>query len=285
MKTLHPVALVTGASSGIGEATARKLAAAGYVVYGTSRRGAQEGQSPFPMIALDVTRDDSVQAAVDELIGHEGRIDLLVNNAGFGIAPASFEESSLAQAQALFDTNFFGIVRMSCAVVPHMRQQGTGRIINIGSILGVVPMPYVALYVASKHAVAGYSEALDHELRTLGIRVSVVGPAYTRTQFEANNVEPDAKLDIYQPVRAHLARFVAEAMKTADTPEVVAEVVLQAARAERPKLRYTAGKAAARLQFLRRFAPAGVLDSGIRKSLQLDAQPLISSTVATRAGS
>lgn len=265
-----PVALVTGASSGIGEAIAHKLVAAGYSVYGTSRRGGRAGQQGFPLLMLDVTDDASVEAAVQALLRLEGRIDLLVNNAGFGIAPAAAEESSIEQAKALFDTNFLGIVRTTRAVVPHMRRQGAGRIINIGSILGVVPVPYAALYSASKHAVEGYSQALDHELRTLGIRVTVVEPGYTKTQFESNNLQPDAKLDVYQDVRIKVTRVVNHAMATADGPEVVAEVVLQAVRAERPKLRYTAGKAAGQLQFLRNFAPARLLDSGIRKALQLE---------------
>ncbi|MGH6893228.1 MAG: SDR family NAD(P)-dependent oxidoreductase, partial [Dongiaceae bacterium] len=166
MKLKKSIALVTGASSGIGKATAERLATAGYKVYGTSRRGAQTGQRSFEMLLLDVTRDESVEAAVNELIRLEGRIDLLVNNAGFGVAPAGAEESSIEQAQAIFETNFFGIVRMTRAVVPHMRLQGRGRIINIGSVLGFLPMPYAALYAATKHAVEGYSESLDHELRT-----------------------------------------------------------------------------------------------------------------------
>lgn len=265
-----PVALVTGASSGIGEATANKLADAGFKVYGTSRRGAKAGQSVFQMLPLDVTDDASVEALVAELMRREGRIDLLVNNAGFGIAPASALESSIDQAKALFDTNFLGIVRLVRAVVPHMRRRRRGQIINISSILGVVPMPYVALYAASKHAVEGYSEALDHELRTDGIRVSVIEPAYTKTQFEANNAQPDAKLEEFEPLRQKLAGVVSQAMETADGPDVAAEVVLQAVRAKRPKLRYTAGKTAAQLQFLRRFAPVSVLDSGIRKNLQLE---------------
>lgn len=190
MTSNTPVALVTGASSGIGEATAKQLAQAGYKVYGTSRRGIQAAQSSITMLALDVTDDASVSAAVNELIRLEGRIDLLVNNAGFGIAPAGAEESSLEQAQALFDTNFFGIVRMTRAVVPHMRRQGSGRIINIGSILGVVPMPYIALYAASKHAVEGYSEALDHELRTRGIRVAVIEPALPRPHLRQTPSSP-----------------------------------------------------------------------------------------------
>jgi len=270
MKPKKLVALVTGASSGIGEATASKLAAAGYTVYGTSRRGAQSSKHTFQMLKLDVTDDASVEAAVNELLKREGRIDVLVNNAGFGVAPAAAEESSIEQAKAIFDTNFLGIVRMTRAVAPHMRGQRSGRIINIGSILGLVPVPYAALYSASKHAVEGYSEALDHELRTYGIRVSVIEPAYTKTQFEANNMQPDVKLSEYQQVRTQVTKVVNHAMANADEPSVVAQVVLKAIRAEQPKRRYTAGKAAAQLQFLRRFAPAALFDAAIRKNLQLN---------------
>jgi NAD(P)-dependent dehydrogenase (short-subunit alcohol dehydrogenase family) len=273
MKTTKPIALVTGASSGIGQATAQRLSKAGYQAYGTSRRGAQSGPQSFAMLALDVTRDESVQAAVDELMRLEGRIDLLVNNAGFGVAPAGAEESSIEQSRAIFDTNVFGIIRMTRAVVPHMRRQGSGRIINIGSVLGFLPMPYGALYAATKHAVAGYSESLDHELRTRGIRVSVIEPAYTKTQFDANFMEPDAKLDEYREVRASLEKTLKNVLAAADQPEIVAEVVLKAASAARPKLRYAAGGLANRLRLLRRFAPAGVLDAGIRKDLRLDAAP------------
>ncbi|HXI44557.1 MAG TPA: oxidoreductase [Bryobacteraceae bacterium] len=263
------IALVTGASSGIGEATANRLAKAGYKVYGTSRRGAQAGQRTFEMLPLDVTSEESVEAAVKEVLRLDGRIDLLVNNAGFGVAPAAAEESSLDQARAIFDTNFFGIIRMTRAVLPHMRRQGSGRIINIGSVLGFLPMPYMALYSATKHAVAGYSESLDHELRTMGIRVSVIEPAYIKTPFDANFMAPDAPLDEYGEVRSAVDKRVKEVVEGADGPEIVAETVLQAALAARPKLRYAAGGLASRLRLLRRFAPAGVVDAGIRKDLRL----------------
>jgi NAD(P)-dependent dehydrogenase (short-subunit alcohol dehydrogenase family) len=266
-------ALVTGASSGIGEATAQRLAMAGYKVYGTSRRRAQAGQRSFEMVPLDVTNDESVDAAVRDVMRLEGRIDLLVNNAGFGVAPAGAEESSIEQARSIFDTNFFGVVRMTRAVVPHMRLQGSGRIINIGSVLGFLPMPYGALYAATKHAIEGYSESLDHELRTRGIRVSVIEPAYTKTQFDANFLEPDSKLDEYREVRAALGKRLKEVLAAADQPGVVADVVLHAASAARPKLRYTAGGRASRLRWLRRFAPAAVMDAGIRKDLRLDTLP------------
>ena len=264
-------AIVTGASSGIGEATAERLAKAGYKVYGTSRRGAQAGKRPFEMLTLDVTSDESVAGAVGDVIAAEGQIDLLVNNAGFGVAPGAAEESSIAQARSIFDTNFFGMVRMTRAVVPHMRRRGAGRIINIGSVLGFLPMPFGALYAATKHAIEGYSESLDHELRTRGIRVSIIEPAYMKTQFDANFLEPDSKLDVYRDVRAAVSKTVKDAMVGAEEPAVVADVVLRAASAARPKLRYAAGGLASRLRLLRRFAPAGLVDAGIRKDLRLDA--------------
>ena len=266
-------AIVTGASSGIGEATAERLAAAGYRVYGTSRRAASAGQRSFEMLTLDVTSDQSVEAAVREVVRRADRIDVLVNNAGFGVAPAGAEESSIEQAQSIFDTNFFGVVRMTRAVVPEMRQRGGGRIINIGSVLGFLPMPYGALYAATKHAIEGYSESLDHELRTLGIRVSVIEPAYTNTQFDANLLEPDSTLEEYREVRAAVNKRVKEVMATAEQPRVVADVVLKAASAARPKVRYTAGGLAGRLRLLRTYLPAGLMDAGIRRDLRLDAAP------------
>lgn len=264
------IALVTGASSGIGEATAQRLVAAGYQVFGTSRRGSIAGKTAFEMLPLDVTSDDSVKAVVENVMGLAGRIDLLVNNAGFNVAPGGAEESSIGQARMIFDTNFFGIVRMTGAVVPHMRDHGSGRIINIGSVLGFLPMPYMALYAASKHAIEGYSESLDHELRTRGIRVTVIEPGFTKTLIDANALEPDQTQDVYREVRAGMTERVRRAIEDGDEPGTVAEVVLKAASAARPKLRYTAGAAARRLQLLRRFAPASLVDAGIRRDMQLD---------------
>lgn len=269
--TRAKVVLITGASSGIGEATAARFVAAGYRVFGTSRREVPAGKYPFDMLILDVTSDESVRLAVETVIHRTGRIDVLVNNAGFGVAPAAAEESSMEQAQSIFDTNFFGTVRMSRAVLPHMRRQGGGRILNIGSVLGFLPMPYGALYAATKHAIEGYSESLDHELRTRGIRVSVIEPAYTKTPFDVNFIEPDATLGVYGDVRAAVGRRVKEVMATADSPEMVADVVLKAANDANPKVRYTAGGLAGRLRFFRSFLPAAVVDASLRRDLRLDA--------------
>ncbi|MCC6524456.1 MAG: oxidoreductase [Polyangiaceae bacterium] len=275
---MNKVALVTGASSGIGEATAARLSAAGYVVFGTSRRGAAVGNRAFEMLALDVTSDASVQAVVSEVLRRAGRIDLLVNNAGFGVGLAGDEESSVAQAQSIFDTNFFGTVRMTRAVVPHMRRQAAGRILNIGSGLGLVPMPYMAIYSASKHALEGYSESLDHELRTRGVRVVVIEPGVTKTPFDANLLEPDSKIEEYRATRAALNKRYQEVVAAGDAPEAVAEVVLKAASAARPKLRYPVGRIAT-VQLLRRIAP-GLVDAGIRRDLRLDVPIAASSGAA-----
>lgn len=269
------VALVTGASSGIGAATAERLAAAGYKVYGTSRRGAQASPRSFEMLSLDVTRDESVTAAVRELIAREGRIDLLVNNAGISLAPAGAEESSIEQAQAIFNTNFFGIVRMTRAVVPHMRNQRSGRILNIGSILGFLPAPYMALYGATKRAVQGYSESLDHELRGWGIRVSVLEPAGTNTSIDANAPQADEKLDDYRDARTVVGQSLTALIQNGDDAGIVADAVLKAAIAVQPKLRYAVGAAACRLRWIHSLAPARIVDAAIRKQLRLHtiAQP------------
>ena len=126
-------------------------------------------------LPLDVTDDESVAGAVREVLDRSGRIDVLVNNAGVGVSGAA-EESSIEQARALFDTNLFGSIRMTRAVLPHMREQGSGRIINVSSVLGFMPAPFMALYAATKHAIEGYSESLDHEVREHGVRVLLVEP-------------------------------------------------------------------------------------------------------------
>lgn len=270
------IALVTGASSGIGKATAERLAKAGYRVFGTSRRGGSAGQleiemRAFEMLALDVTNDDSVAAAINEVIRREGRIDLLVNNAGFSLATAGAEESSIEQVQSIFDTNFFGIVRMNRAVLPHMRKQQSGRIINIGSIVGFLPAPFMAFYSATKHAVEGYSQSLDHEVRTLGIRVVVIEPAGTNTQIDANALEADSQLEVYREGREIVGKRLTAMIEKGDSPSDVAAVVLKAATAERPNLRYTVGGEARKLRLFSSIAPAGMVDTALRKQMGLNA--------------
>jgi NAD(P)-dependent dehydrogenase (short-subunit alcohol dehydrogenase family) len=266
----RPVAIVTGASGGIGDATARALHAAGYRVFGTYRRPPATRSSGIEYLACDVTSDQSVQAAVGEVLSQAGRVDLLVNNAGVGLV-AGAEESSLEQAKSLFDVNLFGLIRMTKAVLPTMRKQGAGRIVNLSSVMGLIPAPFMALYAASKHAVEGYSESLDHEIRGSGVRVVLVEPAYTRTSFEGNVYQADQQLDVYQSARSNAEGVMRDGMKTADTPELVARAVVNASTEANPRRRYTAGRAARQISLLRRFVPASAFDKSLRKQMRLPA--------------
>ncbi|MCV7398647.1 oxidoreductase [Mycobacterium fragae] len=266
MTTTRPIALVTGASSGLGKFAARSLIDAGFTVVGTSRNTAGLDSSlGVTFVDLDVTRDESVTAAVEAVIARFGRIDVLVNNAGMGLAGAS-EENSLAQTQKLFDLNVFGVIRMTNAVLPHMRRQGSGRIINISSIFGVMPAPYMAAYSATKYAVEGYSESVDHEVREHNIRVLLVEPGATRTGFDDNTAQPDNALAAYERQRERSNEAVGEQVNNGDDPVVVAKVIVAAATDSKPKLRYPAGSAR-QLSIMRRFAPRGIFDKQLRKSL------------------
>jgi short-subunit dehydrogenase len=269
-KTNPGVALVTGASTGIGYATAKALQNAGFRVFGTSRRAVAERSDGVTMLTCDVTDDQSVAKLVYDVLAEAGRIDLLVNNAGVGLLGGA-EESSTVQAQALFDVNVFGVLRVTNAVLPAMRRQGKGRIVNLSSVLGLIPAPYSALYASTKHAIEGYSESLDHELRPFGIRVVLVEPAYTRTSFEENLARPDNLLDVYDAARAGMDVIMRKAIETGDAPEVVAETVLKAATAPVPRGRYAAGKMARQVSLLRRFVPASAFDKSLRKQNGLPA--------------
>lgn len=269
-KTERGVALVTGASSGIGLVTAQALRREGYRVFGTSRKPMPDTADGVTMLICDVINDASVQSVVDEVLSRAGRIDLLVNNAGLGLLGGA-EESSVAQVQALFDVNVFGVIRMTNAVLPSMRRRGKGRIINIGSVLGLIPAPYAAHYSAAKHAIEGYSESLDHEVRAFNIRVSVIEPAFVRTVFDQNGIKPDSTLNEYDRARAGLDALLRDVMPKADLPDVVANVVVKAAADARPRRRYTAGKTAQQISLLRRFAPAEIFDKNLRKQFRLPA--------------
>ncbi|SPF07198.1 oxidoreductase [Streptomyces sp. MA5143a] len=271
MTTNRQVALVTGASSGIGKAAASALVDAGFEVVGTSRRASNgDRREGVTFLDLDVASDTSVARAVDRVIEKFGRIDVLVNNAGIGSAGAG-EERSLAQDQQLFDINVFGLIRMTKAVLPHMRAQGGGRIINLSSVLGFVPAPYMAAYAASKHAVEGYSESLDHEVRQHGVRVLLVEPAVTRTAFEANSPKPATPLPVYEQQRQVFERLMGAAMKDGDDPATVAKAIVAAATDPKPRLRYPAGPTAGRVSALRRLVPSRAFDRQIRKLNQLPA--------------
>jgi len=266
----RPVAIVTGASGGIGEATARALQAAGYRVFGTYRRPPATRLAGVEYLACDVTSDEAVQSAVGQVLAKAGRVDLLINNAGVGLV-AGAEESSVEQAKALFDVNLFGVFRLTKAVLPTMRRQGSGRIVNISSVLGLIPAPFMALYAASKHALEGYSESLDHEIRGSGVRVVLVEPYYTRTSFDGNVYQADQQLDVYQSARTNAEGVVRDEMKAADTPELVARAVVKASTDTNPHPRYAAGRRARQVSLLRRFVPGSAFGKSLRKQMRLPA--------------
>jgi NAD(P)-dependent dehydrogenase (short-subunit alcohol dehydrogenase family) len=265
MSMNRPVALVTGASSGIGQAASLALVDAGFEVVGTSRDTARlPSRNGVTFLDLDVSSDESVTTAVQQVIDRYARIDVLVNNAGIGSAGAA-EESSVAQARRVFDINVFGVIRMTNAVLPHMRAQGHGRIINISSIVGFIPQPYMAVYAASKHAIEGYSESLDHEVREHGVRVLLIEPAWTNTAFDANSVQPDQPLPVYAEQRHVFEQYMAAAVKDGDDPATVAKAVVAAATDAKPKLRYAAGARTGRVHTMRRLVPSRMFDQQLRK--------------------
>ncbi len=262
-KTNRGVALVTGASSGIGLVTAHSLAAAGYRVFGTSRKTVSNPPG-ITMLVCDVTDESSVTSVVDEIVRQAGRIDLVVNNAGVGLLGAA-EESSIAQAQRLFDVNVFGVARVVNAVLPVMRAQKGGRIVNMSSILGLIPSPFNAFYASTKHAIEGYSESLDHEVRRFGIRVVLVEPGVTRTSFEENLTRADQPMATYAEERSRSEDLMRKWVADGDAPQIVADAVVKAATAAKPKLRYSAGKQSSQVRSLRRYLPEGIVDTILRK--------------------
>lgn len=262
------VVVVTGVSSGIGRATAEKFAKRGCRVFGTVRNIAKT----FPvagveLVEADIRVDASVRSAVQTIIERAGRIDVLVNNAGASIS-GSVEETSIDEASALFDTNVFGILRTIRAVLPHMRAQRGGRIVNVGSVLGFLPAPYMSVYSASKHAVEGLSETLDHEVRQFGVRVTLVEPSFTRTNLDVNARQTGEKIADYGRERALAARAVADNVNAAPQPDGVASTIVEAALGAW-RMRRTPPGHASLLNKLRRFMPAGPVDASLRKTFGL----------------
>jgi len=260
--------LVTGVSSGIGREIAQLLAARGPRVFGTVR----DPKSAKPIhgveiVRMDVTDDASVSAAVQSIEQKAGPVQLLVNNAGYALTGA-LEETSIEEARHQFETNFFGVLRVTNAVLPGMRQSGYGRIVNISSVVGFIPAPYMGIYAASKHAVEGYTWTLDHEVREFGVRAVLVEPAYTKSKISQNEKTAQTALKEYAGQRQRMREAVQKGIEHGDEPLLVAEAVCLAVTVKTPRLRYPVGKGVL-LSRLRRFAPASVFDRGIRKESRL----------------
>lgn len=262
------IVVVTGVSSGIGRATALKFAEAGCRVYGTVRNPAKAQPVPgVTLIEMDVRDEASIERGMQTVIALDGRIDVLVNSAGVTLLGAT-EETSIAEAQALFDTNVFGLLRTIRAVLPPMREQGAGRIVNVSSVLGFLPAPYMALYAASKHAVEGLSETLDHEVRQFGIRVAMVEPSFTKTNLDLNAPQAASTIPAYERERGVVSKAIQKNVHKAPTPDAVAGTIVRAALGGW-KMRHTPKGEASLLAKLRRFMPAGPVEKGLRKTFGL----------------
>src|SRR5437667_13655 len=204
--------LVTGASSGIGQSTARLLAERGYTVFGTARKPDSAKREPFTILALDVRSDESVRACVEQVIAKAGRLDVLVNNAGYAMMGAA-EEVRLELRLGFLDTRLFGIVRMVNAVLPRMRAASAGKIINISSLAGNTAIPFSAFYSATKFAVEGYSESLWYELRPLGIHVSLVEPGFVNTPIGEASPVAARPLPAYAATRTRMLAAFGHALE------------------------------------------------------------------------
>jgi NAD(P)-dependent dehydrogenase (short-subunit alcohol dehydrogenase family) len=264
------VVLVTGASSGVGQATARRLAGRGWSVWGTARDPARAEPIPgVEMIALDVREDDSVAACVAAVLARSGRIDALVNNAGYELAGA-LEETSLGEAKAQFETNFFGVLRMVNAVVPAMREAGAGRIVNVTSLSGVAPIPFMGLYSATKSALEIYGEALRHELMPFGVHVSHIAPGFLNTPMIRNRQAAARRISAYDRWRERALQSVRAFEDQGPPAELVAEAVAGVLASPKPALRHFVGSQARLVSKLRRFLPAAAFESGMRRNFRLD---------------
>jgi len=199
-----------------------------------------------------------------QAIDRFGQIDVLVNNAGVGAIGAA-EEFSVARTQDVFDINVYGVMRMTKAVLPHMRAQRRGRVINVSSLSGFVPSPFMAIYTSTKHAVEGYSESLDHEVREHGVRILLVEPGPINTPFGDHSVQGDTPMPLYASGRRTFDEVFAKEASGGDDPAVVAKVIVAAASDRNPRLRRTAGSTAARISTARRVLPARTFDRVVRR--------------------
>ncbi len=269
------VALVTGASSGIGAAIAERLLADGLVVYGAARR--VEKMEPLQAkgaktLKMDITKEEEVAAVIRTIEEQDGGVDVLVNNAGFGMYGA-MEDTSIEDARYQFEVNLFGLARVTKGVLPGMRQKGAGRIINISSVGGKIYTPLGSWYHATKHALEGWSDCLRLELKAFGIHVVVVEPGLIDTEFGDTMLGPMMERSGSGPY-AELAGKLEKATRAsykegaASPPSVIAKAISKAVRARKPKIRYVAGKYARPLLFLRKWFGDRLFDAAVMSQVK-----------------
>ena len=279
-KNHQRVVLITGTSSGFGKACATYLHQKGYRVYGTSRSistfptiplATTEQSKEFKLIPFDITSDDSVEQGIQWILEHEGHLDIVVNNAGYGIAGA-VEDTTIEEAKAQFETNFFGVVRVCHVVLPIMREQNSGYLITISSMGGLVGIPFQGFYSASKFALEGLMESLRSEVKAYGIQVVLIEPGDFRTQFTANRRKVSAaeQGSVYETqFRKTLAIMEADEMN-GPLPEEIGPLVEQIVTKKTPQSRYMIGKTSQKLLIkLKKIMPSRVFEWLFMKYYQM----------------
>jgi NAD(P)-dependent dehydrogenase (short-subunit alcohol dehydrogenase family) len=268
---MEPTVLITGASSGIGAATAQYLSERGFRVFGTSRRPAASPVSetnPIHWIQMDVCEDESVRDGVEQVLAAVGQLDALVCNAGTGIF-GSVEEVPISEAKQQFETNFFGVLRLLGAVLPGMREARRGRIAVVGSLAGRASNPFRAHYSASKAAVESVVFAAANELHPYGVGISLIEPGDINTPFEDNSDWPDISTSAYAERAERAGRVMRDALPRAPGPEIVAAAIHRALTARKPRLRYPVGPDSTLVPLGRRLFPDRLILKLIRNHFKV----------------
>ena len=238
---MSKVIFITGATSGIGEAIATFLHTKGYKVYGTGRNPAPIHEVGYSLVKLDINNQKTIDEAVGSIIQKEGRIDAIINNAGIGLA-GPFEEISTDDALEVMDTNVLGILRTSKAVLPIMRKQKSGKIINIGSIGGITGLPFRSFYCASKYATEGLSESLSMEVKQFGISVSLIQSGDMKTKINLNRKELELESNSdYSVSYEKVRKEINDSVDKSQDPIKIAKVIHKILQSKRPKFRYRIG--------------------------------------------
>jgi short-subunit dehydrogenase len=260
------VILITGATSGIGLLIAKKLHDYGCKVFGTSRNPEKyKDNVPFELIPLDITSQESISNCIEILFSKVQTLDVLINNAGSFLG-GSVEETTIKEAYNQFETNFWGAVKMTKAILPIMRKQRSGKIITTGSLTGLIGIPYSSYYSASKHALEGFYKSLRLEVNKFNIKVSVIEPGFFKTNIDSASVYAAETITDYNQLRKLAGDFVKKSVNEAPTPEPVADTVLMIVKAENPKFSYPIGKNSKLLPALQFFSP-GIFETGFLKKL------------------